>query len=141
VLYLPGRTDSGVFKLHRLAYGPTSCYGHAARKWTQGCDFKRVHATNQELFVNCKKGIKYIGTYNCHDLSTLYPGGHKIPPNVVSFSAEVTLAALGGRRLPSRLGHPIVKQCYPDGAIKVVATALQCVGFNTQLYDSLCKRF
>jgi hypothetical protein len=30
---------------------------------------------------------------------------------------------------------------FPDGIIKMVATGLQCVGFNQQLYDSLRRRF
>ncbi|KAJ7165762.1 hypothetical protein C8R46DRAFT_1096184 [Mycena filopes] len=139
VLYLPGRTDSDVVGFHRLAWGSTSCYDHAARKWTQGCDFKRVHATTQELFVRFKKGIKYMGTYACRDLSHLCPGGHKIPEHITT--SQVRRAALGGRKLANDLGDAIIKERYPDGKIKVVATAFQCIGFNTQLYNSLRKRF
>jgi hypothetical protein len=35
----------------------------------------------------------------------------------------------------------LIKQQYPDGKIKVLATGLQCIGFNTQLYDALRRRF
>ncbi|KAJ7301274.1 hypothetical protein DFH08DRAFT_827685 [Mycena albidolilacea] len=49
--------------------------------------------------------------------------------------AEIMDAALGVPRPPNHV--QIIKQCYPGEEIQVTVTGLQCVGFNTELYNSL----
>ncbi|KAJ7500220.1 hypothetical protein B0H11DRAFT_1996685 [Mycena galericulata] len=138
ILYLPGRTThiSGVDHNY-LAFGPTQRYQRATKKWTQGSDLSGFYGGTRELFVNRKEFIVYMGSYKCHDLSALCPGGTSMP----SFLSEQEIidAALG---IPWPTGHvKIIKQCFPDGVVRVEATGLQCVGFNHQLYDSLRRMF
>ncbi|KAJ7111745.1 hypothetical protein C8R44DRAFT_798570 [Mycena epipterygia] len=120
-----------------VAYGPTYRYDRATKKWIKGSDLVSLHGGTRELFANYKAHIFYMGTYKCHDLRTLCPEGTNTPFEISS--QEIIDAAFGVRK-PQRCDH-IIKQCYPEGVIKVEATGLQCVGFNQQLYNSLRKRF
>ncbi|KAJ7486400.1 hypothetical protein B0H11DRAFT_1913681 [Mycena galericulata] len=136
ILYLPGRTIL-ISGAAYLAFGPTQRYQRTTQKWTEGSDLTGFHGGTRELFVNRKEFIVYMGSYKCHDLSTLCPGGTSMPAGLSR--KEILDAALG---VPRPTGHAqIIKQCFPDGVIKVEATGLQCVGFNHQLYDSLRRMF
>ncbi|KAK7027812.1 hypothetical protein R3P38DRAFT_3521027 [Favolaschia claudopus] len=57
------------------------------------------------------------------------------PTNAFQSQVDIVEAALGFRR-PKHFKN-ILGKCFPDGNVKVTATGLQCVGFNTQLYTSL----
>ncbi|KAJ6553121.1 hypothetical protein B0H19DRAFT_1155695 [Mycena capillaripes] len=79
----------------------------------------------------------YAGSYKCHDLRVVQPEGTGVLSKISL--AEIMDVALGAPLPPNRA--EIIQQQYPDGSIRVYATGLQCVGFNTQLYDSLRRRF
>ncbi|KAJ6501005.1 hypothetical protein DFH09DRAFT_1102694 [Mycena vulgaris] len=111
--------------VHFIAFGPSHRYDRGTSKWVEGSDLTRLHGGIRELFVKRVDSI------------FLCPAGTTLPSGISE--REIADAALG---LPRPQGYVnIIKQCYPDGNIKVVATGLQCVGFNKQLYDSLRKRF
>ncbi|KAJ7858104.1 hypothetical protein B0H13DRAFT_2573976, partial [Mycena leptocephala] len=136
VLYLPKRILS-ISDSHYIAYGPTHRYDRAAASWMQGSDLTSFHGGTRELFVNYKEFVLYAGSYKCHDLRALQPEGIALPGQISQ--SEIMDAAVG---VPRPANHvQILNQQYPDGAIQVEATGLQRVGFNTQLYDSLRRRF
>ncbi|KAJ6482369.1 hypothetical protein DFH09DRAFT_1340770 [Mycena vulgaris] len=135
-LYLPKRV-SKTADVHFIAFGPSHRYDRVTSNWVEGSDLTSLHGRIRELFVKWVDSILYVGTYKCHDLRSLCPAGTTLPSGISE--REIADAALG---LPRPQGYVnIIKQCYPDGNIKVVAMGLQCVRFNKQLYDSLHKRF
>ncbi|KAJ7214793.1 hypothetical protein C8J57DRAFT_1255662 [Mycena rebaudengoi] len=105
--------------------------------WIEGSDLDSLHGGTRELFMIRKDWILYVGTYKCHDLRGLAPKGTPKPSHI---STKEILDATVGIPTPPEV-QPIIKYMFPDGIIKVVATGLQCVGFNQQLYDSLRRRF
>ncbi|KAJ7036884.1 hypothetical protein C8F04DRAFT_1093743 [Mycena alexandri] len=136
MLYLPKRIMFVRDSQHCIAYGPTHRYLRETREWVPGSDLASFHGGTRELFIDCKDYIVYAGSYKCLSLRSVQPNG-SYPPAKISGS-EIIDAALG---VPRPQGHrQIIDEQYPDG-IKVEATGLQYVGFNTQLYDSLRKRF
>ncbi|KAJ6580357.1 hypothetical protein DFH09DRAFT_1360503 [Mycena vulgaris] len=136
VLYLPKRIVN--LKTHQfLAFGPSHRYERATDQWIEGSDLISFNGGTRELFIKWSDFILYVGTYKCHDLRTLCPAGTN-PPKEIS-EREIADAALGVPRPQKYID--IIKECYPDGKIKVVATGLQCVGFNHELYDSLRRQF
>ncbi|KAF8155185.1 hypothetical protein K438DRAFT_357589 [Mycena galopus ATCC 62051] len=136
VLHLPRRLVP-LSSFNYLAYGPTSRYDRTTNTWSEGSDLIGVHGGTRELFVNTTKLTVYVGTYKCHDLRPLHPGGTSYAAHISS--GEIVDAALG---VPRPHGDAdIIRQRYPDGTITVEATGLQCIGFNTELYDSLRQRF
>ncbi|KAJ6620049.1 hypothetical protein B0H10DRAFT_2216333 [Mycena sp. CBHHK59/15] len=138
VLYLPKRSTL-MAKVHCLAFAPTHRYDHVKAVWTEGSDLTSLHGGTRELFVVHGGYVIYAGLYKCHDLRELYPGG--TAPNSHTSYAEISDAALGPCSLSVKDRTAIVRQCFPDGIIRVEAIGLQCVGFNRQLYDSLRGRF
>ncbi|KAJ7101847.1 hypothetical protein C8R43DRAFT_242434 [Mycena crocata] len=136
ILYLPNRTLE-ITDLQFLAFGPTHRYDRVTEKWTAGSDLTSLHGGTRELFIEREQFIYYMGTYKCHDLRSLHPTGTRLPANISSH--EIHDAALGVPRPKDQ--QKIVAKCYPDRVIKVEATGLQRVGFNDQLYSSLCQRF
>ncbi|KAJ6448249.1 hypothetical protein C8R45DRAFT_1134334, partial [Mycena sanguinolenta] len=135
VLYLPRRLFA-FSDFNYLAYGPTACYEPSTDSWSEGSDLVAFHGGTRELFVEREAFIVYVGTFLCHDLRKLHPAGTNLPANILP--KTIMHAALGD--LPSN-HQRIIKQRYPDGRIKVEVTGLQCVGFNTELYDIIRKRF
>ncbi|KAJ7182505.1 hypothetical protein C8R43DRAFT_1228909 [Mycena crocata] len=136
ILYLPKRTMH-MADFHFVAFGATHRYDQAMKKWIEGSDLTSVHGETRELFMDRREFLCYVGTYKCHDLRKLHPEGSD-SPDYISFP-EIADAALG---VPWPAGYiKIIKECYPDGIIKVEAVGLQCIGFNVQLYDSLRRRF
>ncbi|KAJ6500987.1 hypothetical protein DFH09DRAFT_1444750 [Mycena vulgaris] len=111
VLYLPKRV-SKTADVHFIAFGPSHRYDRVTSKWSKAPISQAFMAEFESSGTTLPSGIS---------------------------EREIADAALG---LPRPQGYVnIIKQCYPDGNIKIVATGLQCVGFNKQLYDSLRKRF
>ncbi|KAJ7679429.1 hypothetical protein DFH06DRAFT_974432 [Mycena polygramma] len=135
MLYRPKRVVTMGF--HFLAFGPTHRYDRATEQWTEGSDLSSFHGGTRELFVNCKDFVVYAGSYKCLDLSELKPMGTALPSQISP--GEILDAALGVPRPKNYV--KIIKKQFPDGAIKVGATALQYVGFNQTLYDALRRRF
>ncbi|KAJ7265549.1 hypothetical protein C8J57DRAFT_1718230 [Mycena rebaudengoi] len=143
VLYLPKRSawldpnggEDG--SPHALAFGPSNRYDQLQSAWIEGSDLDSLHGGTRELFMIRKDWILYVGTYKCHDLRGLAPKGTPKPSHI---STKEILDATVGIPTPPEV-QPIIKYMFPDGIIKVVATGLQCVGFNQQLYDSLRRRF
>ncbi|KAJ6576995.1 hypothetical protein DFH09DRAFT_1276372 [Mycena vulgaris] len=136
VLYLPERTLD-ITDLHFVAFGPMHRYDRRSKKWIEGSDLASLQGGTRELFVNRKELVHYMGTYACHDLRTICSDGSD-PPSQISAS-EIADAAFGLPRLSG--SAQIIEQCYRDGKLKVVATGLQYIGFNHELYDSLRRRF
>ncbi|KAJ7756702.1 hypothetical protein B0H16DRAFT_688978 [Mycena metata] len=133
IVCLIGRVNISA-KFHYVAYGPTSCYDRPTNKWIEGSDLASSHGGTRELFIGCKAGVEYVGSYRCHNLDALHPGGTQIPSNISA--SKILDIALGVRRPTEQ----VVRRRYLDGQIKVVATGLEYVGFNNQLYDFLRKR-
>ncbi|KAJ6450609.1 hypothetical protein C8R45DRAFT_883515 [Mycena sanguinolenta] len=136
VLYLPQR----VLRLPGhdfLAYGPTGRYNRAANAWIEGSDLVDFHGGTRELFIERENTITYVGTYKCHDLRTLQPVATN-SPTVIS-PKEIMNVALG-LLLPEN-HREVIEERYPDGKIKMDVTGLQCIGFNTELYDAMRKRY
>ncbi|KAJ7609932.1 hypothetical protein FB45DRAFT_1038393 [Roridomyces roridus] len=79
----------------------------------------------------------YLGTYHCHRLNAVFPGG-AIPPPTISVK-ELTNATFPGGR-PSWWPN-ILRQQFPSGTIRVEAMGLNLVGFNAELYNALLARF
>ncbi|KAJ6450615.1 hypothetical protein C8R45DRAFT_1083874 [Mycena sanguinolenta] len=115
------------FGFNYLAFGPTACYDRNTDMWIEGSDLAGFHGGTRELFVKIKTFILYVGTYKCHDLRSLHPPTNS-PPHIVGIP-------------PPDFHQTIIERRYPDGKIKVGATGLQCVGFNTELYEVLRRRF
>ncbi|KAJ7082404.1 hypothetical protein B0H15DRAFT_441058 [Mycena belliarum] len=136
VLYLPKRVNP-TSDFQFIAFGPSHRYDHRTKNWINGSDLERFHGETRELFITWNSLVLYVGTYKCHDLRPLCPEGTHNPVHISA--SEMIDAALGIPRPKNFLN--IIKQCYPDGRIRVVATGLHCVGFNQALYDSLRKRF
>ncbi|KAJ6448434.1 hypothetical protein C8R45DRAFT_160537 [Mycena sanguinolenta] len=135
VLYLPKRVYH-FSDFNYLAFGPTACYDRATDMGIEGSDLAGFHGGTRELFVKMKAFIRYVGTYKCHDLGSLHPPTDS-PPHTSPI--EIMDAALGVP--PPDFHQTIIERRYPDGKIKVEATGLQCVGFNTELYEVLRRRF
>ncbi|KAJ7667191.1 hypothetical protein B0H17DRAFT_1142883 [Mycena rosella] len=136
VLYLPKRATA-VADVHFIAFGPTHKYDRQSGKWIEGSDLATFYGETRELFANWNDFVLYVGTYMCHDLRAICPEGTSLPFHISPY--EITDAAFG---VPLPQGFKkLIEQCYPDGKIRVVATGLQCVGFNVALYDSLRRRF
>ncbi|KAJ7235396.1 hypothetical protein C8J57DRAFT_1572224 [Mycena rebaudengoi] len=122
---------------HYLAFGPSHRYDQFRKSWTEGSDLESLHGGTREVFVDFNDCIVYVGTYKCHDLRHLYAKGIPIPAR--TSHREILDATVGVPTPPGSM--QLIKQMFPDGIIKVVATGLQSVGFNEYLYDSLRRRF
>ncbi|KAJ7205903.1 hypothetical protein C8J57DRAFT_1615335 [Mycena rebaudengoi] len=122
--------------VHALAFGPTHHYSYSASLWIAGSDVSGLGGTTRDLFM-ADEDFYYVGTYKCHNLEHLYPGG-TAAPEVVS-PLEVIYAAHLGAMTP--VDTAVVIKCfYPGGSILVGCVGLQCIGFDRSLYDTLRRR-
>ncbi|KAJ7149437.1 hypothetical protein C8R43DRAFT_502974 [Mycena crocata] len=138
VLHLPRRTvwTSGT-RLHALAFGPTHAYRPSAETWRESSEISALGGTSRELFVEQDDALFYVGTYRCHDLRYLCPGGTRAP-NAVSAFEIINAAQLGDLPVPESVSA--IKKFFSDGVIPADCLGLECVGFNSTLYNALCAR-
>ncbi|KAJ7609930.1 hypothetical protein FB45DRAFT_340543 [Roridomyces roridus] len=136
ILYLPGRTMSLNDGRHILAFAPTHRH-HPTRQWIEGSDLVAYDGSTREVFVDENGFVFYAGTYQCHRLNNVYPGG-TIPPSTISVK-EITDAIFGAIRPSGWSG--ILHRQFPSGPIRVEATGLNLVGFNGPLYNTLRTQF
>ncbi|KAJ7232332.1 hypothetical protein B0H12DRAFT_1239676 [Mycena haematopus] len=133
-LYWPKRTVwSSADRLHMLAFAATHQY-HARGTWTQTPDISGLVGSWREVFINVEDWIFYVGTYRCHDLRCLCPGGTP-PPDVVSPFEMLRAARL--EVLPPEERSAVIRYFFPSGIIDADCMGLHCVGFNGTLYDAL----
>ncbi|KAJ7265548.1 hypothetical protein C8J57DRAFT_1470040 [Mycena rebaudengoi] len=122
--------------VHALAFGPTHHYSYSASLWIAGSDVSGLGGITRDLFM-ADEDFYYVGTYKCHNLEHLYPGG-TAAPEVVS-PLEVIYAAHLGAMTP--VDTAVVIKCfYPGGSILVGCVGLQCIEFDRSLYDTLRRR-
>ncbi|KAJ7459220.1 hypothetical protein FB451DRAFT_1563643 [Mycena latifolia] len=129
VLYLPGGRIFPMSRNHYIVFSPTQRY-HAGT-WAAFSD-QLIDGSIRELFIQRKKSVSYIGTYKCHDLSRLCPGGTMVPP-AISQKEIRNAAGLESIAKPD----DVIPEGFPDGVLRVKATGLQCIGFDHTLYDAL----
>ncbi|KAF7337315.1 hypothetical protein MSAN_02256700 [Mycena sanguinolenta] len=136
-LYLPLRTVwCSTEHIHLLAFIPTHQYDKRGT-WTQTEDIPKLVGSWREVFIDLNGSIFYVGTYKCHDLRFLCPGGTP-PPDVVSPLEMVRAARL--EVLPLEERSSAINYFFPSGIIDADCMGMQCVGFNTILYDALLRR-
>lgn len=74
ILYLPKRVRS-LSSFHYLAFGAAHRYERATDTWSEGSDLIGFYGGTRGLFVQNNCSIVYVGTFKCHDLRALHPGG------------------------------------------------------------------
>ncbi|KAJ6450610.1 hypothetical protein C8R45DRAFT_946644 [Mycena sanguinolenta] len=137
-LYLPGRTVwSSSDRLHMLAFWPTHRYHPTRGTWSETSDISDLVGSWREVFIDVEDSIFYVGTYRCHDLRFLCPGGTP-PPDAVSPLEMIRAARL--ELLPPEERPGVIKYFFPSGIIDADCVGLQCIGFNSILYDALQRR-
>ncbi|KAJ7235375.1 hypothetical protein C8J57DRAFT_1572157 [Mycena rebaudengoi] len=117
--------------------GPTHHHSYSAGSWIAGSDVSDLGGTTRDLFMADEDSIFYVGTYKCHNLEHLYPGG-TVAPEVIS-PLEVMYAAHLGAMTPVDTAV-VINHFYPGGSILVGCVGLQCIGFDRSLYDTLRRR-
>ncbi|KAJ7236108.1 hypothetical protein C8J57DRAFT_1570915 [Mycena rebaudengoi] len=118
--------------VHALAFGPTHHYSYSASLWIAGSDVSGLGGTTRDLFM-ADEDFYYVGTYKCHNLEHLYPGGTAAPGSRLIYAAHL------GAMTP--VDTAVVIKCfYPGGSILVGCVGLQCIGFDRSLYDTLRRR-
>ncbi|KAJ7199326.1 hypothetical protein C8J57DRAFT_1545091 [Mycena rebaudengoi] len=122
--------------VHALAFGPTHHYSYSAGLWIAGSELSGLRGTTGNLFI-ADDSILYVGTYNCHNLEHLHPGG-TVAPEVVS-PLEVMYTPHLGAMKPVDTAV-VIKHFYPGGSILVGCVGLQCIGFDRSLYNALRRR-
>ncbi|KAJ6476518.1 hypothetical protein C8R47DRAFT_1141687 [Mycena vitilis] len=135
-LYLPGRLVT-IWGGNYAVIGPTHRYDRTASRWIEASDPQLFDGSTHELFIKTKKKIRYMGTYKCLDLRHLHLRG--INSADAGDKAIIKSLALGVPR--PRKQETLLRQCYPDGVIKVHILGLRFVGFNQTLYDSLRNKY
>ncbi|KAJ7214755.1 hypothetical protein C8J57DRAFT_1732631 [Mycena rebaudengoi] len=104
--------------------------------WIAGSELSGLRGTTGNLFI-ADDSILYVGTYNCHNLEHLHPGG-TVAPEVVS-PLEVMYTPHLGAMKPVDTAV-VIKHFYPGGSILVGCVGLQCIGFDRSLYNALRRR-
>ncbi|KAJ7753012.1 hypothetical protein B0H16DRAFT_1887132 [Mycena metata] len=138
ILYMPRRTIStSDTRLHALAFSPTERYNPTRRSWSVATEIPILNGHWRELFVDVGDWVIYAGTYRCHDLRYLCPGGTP-PPELVS-SLEMLRAANLWELEPADRTRAI-NALAPSGILPADCLGLQCIGFNTTLYEALKRR-
>ncbi|KAJ7610551.1 hypothetical protein DFH06DRAFT_1308681 [Mycena polygramma] len=122
---------------HYLAFAPTHRYDHKASVWVKDCDFESCYGALRELFIDQKSQLFYMGTFKCIEFGALnLRKTPRIDKNLIR-----DLALSGTRPLDSEM---MIQQQYPSGTIEIERMALQFVGFNHELYNTLrddyCRR-
>ncbi|KAJ6452374.1 hypothetical protein C8R47DRAFT_1169124 [Mycena vitilis] len=108
--------------------------------WADALTMGDKQEETKEVFATHGAHRLYVGTFRCHDLSALFPEGVGVPKSISS--RAVRDAALSARPPSSNNydSETLIQRRWPDG-MKVHATALEFVGFDSALYDSLRARF
>ncbi|KAJ7036949.1 hypothetical protein C8F04DRAFT_1335424 [Mycena alexandri] len=138
ILYMPRRTIwTSDARLHALAFGPTDHYDPTLRSWIQATDISGLSGHWRELFVDVGDSVVYAGTYRCHDLRYLCPGGTP-PPELVSPLEMLHTANLWALEPADRT--QAINVLAPSGILPAECLGLQCIGFNMTLYEALKRR-
>ncbi|KAJ7609958.1 hypothetical protein FB45DRAFT_1122665 [Roridomyces roridus] len=120
-----------------LAFGPTHQFNQTTNQWSKGSDLAAFDGWTREVFVDRGDFIVYLGSYKCHNLRKLCPGGL---PRLNEISEQELHDAALGVPWPQQHAH-LLRARFPNGKILVEATGLQFMGFNQRLYDTLKVKF
>ncbi|KAJ7626142.1 hypothetical protein FB45DRAFT_1060644 [Roridomyces roridus] len=111
-------------QVHALVYHPTHEYTAQCNRWKRPTSLALAVGTEIDLFVNCGPSVFYAGIYTLHRIQDpTCPKELVIPPDV---SPEAVARAAGVEGILS----PKIRDCFPDGEIKVECFGLQCIGFD-----------
>ncbi|KAJ7626184.1 hypothetical protein FB45DRAFT_1030480 [Roridomyces roridus] len=124
----------GTNQVHALVYHPTHEYCAQSHKWQRPTSLALSVGTDIDLFVNCGPSVFYAGIYTLHRTKEpTCPRELAIPPDV---SPEAIAHAAGVEGILS----PRIRDCFPDGELKLECFGLQCIGFDEGLYNALRGR-
>ncbi|KAJ7168919.1 hypothetical protein C8R46DRAFT_1092870 [Mycena filopes] len=138
ILYFPKRmlwtSDA---QLHALAFAPAEHYERdgTGGSWRPATEIADLKGQWRELFVDLDGAIVYAGTYRCHDLRYLCPGGTPAPEHISPL--ELLHAAGLGEVSPAERARALSGSENGNGVLRVDCVGLQCFGFNGTLYDAL----
>ncbi|TDL18486.1 hypothetical protein BD410DRAFT_753187 [Rickenella mellea] len=132
-MWCPEREEHGYFMtpLYKCNTNPRIITAH---RWTEVDPRGRLDQPT-ECFYNKDGKWYYAGQYvalRLEDLSV--KEWETLEPETVSTLIKDTLS---GRKNTSPQNHYETAQLYAVGALKVACVGLQCVGFNTALYDAI----
>lgn len=145
---------------HALAFSPSYHCNGQTFSWEKASSFASLNERTTELFSSQGTDIYYVGTYICRSIE-LPSEGIMIPKEVVGPSYHSPRApsyphqsaiSLIKAAIPRKQGAPLnsvakitdeptLVHLYENGVLKAECMALQCVGFNHDLYTALLRRF
>ncbi|KAJ7101852.1 hypothetical protein C8R43DRAFT_1244182 [Mycena crocata] len=132
ILHCPKRTLwCGPSSAHALVFAPTREYDAEDHKWVNHTRMTDLCGLTVDLFVSQSGAVYYAGIYKLQSLRAIHAQGSWKRP--VDVSAAAILQAMGlGPQAWDKL-----RECFPDGGLRTECFGLQCVGFDSKLYQSL----
>ncbi|KAJ7103842.1 hypothetical protein C8R44DRAFT_808251 [Mycena epipterygia] len=125
--------------VHTLVYGPTEEYRRSTTGTTNHTGPPCIFSLRGEvcdLFVTGQdRYIYYAGMYVVHSLRHIHPPGSVIPPDVAPAGIQRAIAAALADK-GNNAEVPI-----PNHELKTECFGLQCIGFDTKLYQVLLDKF
>ncbi|KAJ7644484.1 hypothetical protein FB45DRAFT_898060 [Roridomyces roridus] len=124
-------------RIHAAVFTPTHVYSRPEERWTdnsESLDAYSVNGQQVEFFANKGSFVYYHGTYQVHKVPPVEGSGWDIPADVSMY----TMYRHTGLEVHEK---EMLKECYANGYIRAKCFALQCVGFNYELYAALRERF
>ncbi|KAF8187154.1 hypothetical protein BJ912DRAFT_970311 [Pholiota molesta] len=141
LLCLPGRLVwCPPTKQHALAMSPLYIYDVAKNSLSKNkAAFNGLYGQAFHLFYSSYDSIYYAGFYKAIDLRPKTPGGISLTPGSdlsLKTLAEATLGCASSPHIAR-----FVSQLYQKGVLKAEALGLQCLEFDSRIYDMLTTRF
>ena len=144
---------------HAVVFGPFGLYD-ASGVWVRSTEFSSLHGRVLPLFYGTST-VKYVGNYKCHHALEWFPDGVELPQHVVRPFYTFTNIHLNSyilvksKRVVANLAYknagPVeansgicskeeLRKHYSKGDLKVDCLVLQCVRFDSGLYNQLLAR-
>ena len=144
---------------HAVAFGPFEVCNPSGL-WIRSIEFSSLHGHILPLFFGTT-AVRYVGNYRCHHALEWYPKGVELPEQVVRPVIIFTYLELSSyllvksKHVVADLAYknagPVgansgirskaqLMEHYSQGDLKADCLILQCVGFDSGLYNQLLAR-